>query len=276
MPRVLSRGPESISPTAHYTGVVWARHGLSHPALATAEGRLLYAALTPAMLASTLAGGPSLEALLLARHRVIDHLLEAAIDARDATQVLELAAGLSPRGWRMTERHGDAITYVEADLPAMAARKRRALDVLGGGPRVVDLDVLAPGGLEALADAFDPERGLAVITEGLLNYLDADAVDRLWGRIAAVLGRFPHGLYLSDLVLRGAGGATGRAFSALLSAFVRGHVHFHFYDEAAVIPALLRDGFDTADVHSPAEFPQLPGTLDRGAGLVRVVEARRH
>jgi len=189
--------------------------------------------------------------------------------------VLELAAGLSPRGWRMTERHGDAISYVEADLPAMAARKRRALDVLGGAPRVVDLDVLAAGGLEALAATLDPDRGADVVTEGLLNYLDADAVDRLWGRIAAVLGRFPHGLYLSDLVLRGAGGATGRAFSALLSTFVRGRVHFHFYDEAAVIPALRRDGFDSADVRSPSEFPQLPGTLARGAGLVRVIEARR-
>ena len=40
---------DSISPTAHYTGAVWARNGLSHPALATAEGRVLFGALQPTM-----------------------------------------------------------------------------------------------------------------------------------------------------------------------------------------------------------------------------------
>jgi hypothetical protein len=29
------RGREAVSPTAHYTGYVWVRNGLSHPALAT-------------------------------------------------------------------------------------------------------------------------------------------------------------------------------------------------------------------------------------------------
>ena len=33
---------ETISPTAHYTGYVWARNGLSHPSLETAQGRLLF------------------------------------------------------------------------------------------------------------------------------------------------------------------------------------------------------------------------------------------
>ena len=32
-------GSDAISPTAHYTGYVWARNGLSHPALETPEGR---------------------------------------------------------------------------------------------------------------------------------------------------------------------------------------------------------------------------------------------
>ena len=119
--------PDSISPTAHYTSAVWARHGLSHPALATAEGRVLFAALQPAMAASALAGGPRLEGMLLARHRVIDDLLSEAIDKGRIDQVIEVAAGLSPRGWRFAQRYGERVTYVEADLPAMAERKRRAL-----------------------------------------------------------------------------------------------------------------------------------------------------
>ena len=33
--------PDAISPTAHYTGQVWLRRGLSHPELATWEGAAL-------------------------------------------------------------------------------------------------------------------------------------------------------------------------------------------------------------------------------------------
>jgi hypothetical protein len=51
-----------ISPTAHYTGYVWARNGLSHPGLITREGRVLFASLQPAMLASRAVGGATLEA----------------------------------------------------------------------------------------------------------------------------------------------------------------------------------------------------------------------
>src|SRR4051794_16256518 len=70
----LRRGPDAIGPTAHYTGHAWGRNGLSHPELATLEGRLLFGALAPAMTASRALGGPTLEGLLLARHRIIDQL----------------------------------------------------------------------------------------------------------------------------------------------------------------------------------------------------------
>ncbi len=36
------RSSDAISPTAHYTGQVWARNGLSHPRLGTREGRVLF------------------------------------------------------------------------------------------------------------------------------------------------------------------------------------------------------------------------------------------
>ena len=125
------RGSDAISPTAHYTGYVWARNGLSTPELETAVGRLSFASMQPAAALSRLLGGPTLEQFLLARHRLIDHVLEEAIAAGRVSQVLEIAAGMSPRGWRFAGRHGDAVTYVEADLPAMAARKRAALERAG-------------------------------------------------------------------------------------------------------------------------------------------------
>ena len=77
-------------------------------------------ALHPLMTVSGALGGPSLESYLLARHRAIDALLTEAVEDHGVSQVIEIAAGMSARGWRFANRYGDAITYVETDLPAMA------------------------------------------------------------------------------------------------------------------------------------------------------------
>jgi len=276
------RRSETISPTAHYTGYVWYANGLSHPAFATREGRLLYGALRPANAASRAVGGPTLEGLLLARHRVIDHLLEREITAGRISQVIEVAAGLSPRGWRFARRHPGAITYVEADLPGMAARKRAVLAGAGDGApghRVVEIDALAedgPGSLTALAAELDPGRGLAIVTEGLLNYFDAAQVAGMWRRFAAVLGRFPHGLYLSDLhVGDETRGPFISLFQAMLGAFVRGRVHVHFRDADDAGRALVDAGFAEAALHRPVDLAPEVGEVEAGGGSrVRVIEAR--
>src|ERR1700724_3820868 len=104
---------EAISPTAHYTGYVWARNGLSHPALETLEGRLLYQSLRPAIIVTELLGRATLEGYLLARHRAIDAVLTRAIEEHGISQVIEVAAGLSPRGWRFTQRYGERPAYIE-------------------------------------------------------------------------------------------------------------------------------------------------------------------
>jgi O-methyltransferase involved in polyketide biosynthesis len=260
IPLPLRRGSDAISPTAHYTGHVWGRNGLSHPQLATLEGRVLYDALAPAMIASRAVGGPTIEGGLLARHLVIDDLLGKAIDDRRVAQVIEVACGMSPRGWRFVERYGDEITYVEADLPDMAERKRRALaeiGSLGDNHRVADLDALLDHGarsLAAVASDLDPARGLAIVTEGLLTYFGEDDVLGMWRRFARVLGGFGAGLYLSDLRVReGNSGVTDRVLQLVLSSFVQRSVHAHFDSEAAAVDALLDSGFADARLHRASE-----------------------
>ncbi|GAC1626066.1 MAG: class I SAM-dependent methyltransferase [Nevskia sp.] len=274
-----------VSPTAHYTGYVWTRHGLSHPAFATIEGRLLFNAARPALALSKRLGGPTLEGLLLSRHRVIDSRLERAIAAGEISQVLEIAAGLSPRGWRFARHHGRALHYVEADLPGMAARKRRLLAKAGGGGarhEVVDIAAFAASGalsLAGIAARFDRSRGLAIISEGLLNYFPTPAVTGLWARIDAVLAGFPQGLYLSDLHLGSDNrGPAAAGFAQLLSLFVRGRVHLHFANPTTAEAVLLSTGFASATLHRAADFAEeFPECRDPAARLVRVVEARsRH
>lgn len=268
----------SISPTAHYTGETWVRNGLSHPRLATWQGRLFHGTMAVPNAISRRLGGPSLDGLLLARHRIIDALLEDLIEA-GATQVIEAACGMSPRGWRFSERYGDALTYVEADLPPMAARKREALaqmGSLGEHHRVVDLDVLREGGpesLEALVESMDPAAGLVVITEGLLTYFDNETVEALWARLARMLRPFATGVYLADLRL-GSPGATERAGALLLSAFVRGRVHAYPGDEASAAAALRRAGFEQATLHRCDRHPAAgEAAADPGTGMLSIIEA---
>jgi O-methyltransferase involved in polyketide biosynthesis len=253
----------AIGPTAHYTGYVWARNGLSHPELETVEGRVLFESLRGVMAVSRRLGAPTLEGYLLARHRAIDAALERAIEERGVSQVLEVACGMSPRGWRFAQRYGDAVVYVEGDLPEMAARKRQALarmGALGDTHRVVELDALrddGPGSLAAAAEELDAGTGLAIVTEGLLGYLPRDAVDGIWRRFAFALEGFAAGLYVSDIHIGAVQNVHTRAFRVLLSAFVRARVHLHFGEPEDVCAALSDAGFTQCEVRSVGELAHI-------------------
>lgn len=272
----------AVSPTAHYTGETWVRNGLSHSELATWQGRALHGALAAPMAVSGALGGPTLRGLLLARHRIVDSVLEGLIRDGGVSQVLEVACGMSPRGWRFAERFGDRLTYVEADLPAMARRKRDALarmGSLGDRHRVAEVDILSASGpesIDAVVDGLDRSEGLAIVTEGLLTYFDDETVDGMWARIAAALGRFPTGVYLADLRIAAADrGIAERAFDAVLSRFVRGKVHAYRGDDADAEAALRRAGFTAARLHRGDEHPAAAEVHDDpGASVVRVIEAR--
>ena len=277
----LRLGSDAVSPTAHYTGHVWVRNGLSHPELATWEGRAMFNALEPAMVASRAVGGPTLEGLLLARHRIIDDLLTRAIEERDVRQVIEPACGMSPRGWRFCERYGEALTYIEGDLPAMADRKRRALtrmDARSNNHRVVVLDVLrddGPASIARLVTELDADEGLAIVTEGLLTYLEERQVIDVWRRFARATAPFAGGTYLADIRLGGRNGdLTERSFGVALSVFVRGRVHRHFADRSDALAALREAGYRDARMYRCDQHPAArEHRHDPGARRVEIVEA---
>lgn len=272
------RSSGSISPTAHYTGETWVKHGLSHPGLATWQGRLFHGTMALPNALSRLAGGPSLDGLLLARHRIIDALLDDLIQG-GVSQVIEAACGMSPRGWRFGERYGDKLTYIEADLPPMARRKREALaqiGSLGEHHRVVDLDILradGPDSLEALVESMDPSRGLVIVTEGLLTYFDDATVEALWARLARMLRPFGTGVYLADIRI-GPSSVTERAFELLLGAFVRGGVHAYGEGEADAEAAFRTAGFEQVSLYRCDEHPAAGGAAgDAAAGMLSIVRA---
>ncbi len=277
----MSASDARISPTAHYTGYVWYRAGLSDAALTTRGGAFLYGLLAPLNSAAGVVGAGSLERMLLARHTAIDQMLTAAIEAGEVGQVLEIAAGLSPRGRTFSSRYRDRdLLYVEGDLPGMADRKtemlRRAPE-LPGEHRVVALDALSEDDLRAVCDRhFDRSRGTAIITEGLLPYIDTPSVVAMWRRFAEVLSGFPQGLYLSDLhVLDDYSRVKGaRLFTRALSVFTRGAIHEHFDDASRVEQTLRELGFASASVKDASALADRTG-IEVPPGATRIVQAWR-
>ncbi|WP_374439276.1 class I SAM-dependent methyltransferase [Pseudomonas panipatensis] len=273
-----------ITPSAHYTGYVWCRHQLAEPAFATRLGRWIHACVAPIAWGARLGFGLNIEDFLLQRHLLIDARLRQAIERRGATQVVEIACGLSPRGRRFRQRYPQ-LDYLEADLPPMAQRKAALLDGQGWldrQHRVAGVDILAgegPHSLDSLFAGLDPQRPLVVITEGLVNYFQRPLIEQFWRRLAEALRAFPAATYLTELYpdlrehpryrqIRWGVGLIGR--------LTRGGYPLHYRSEAEIAEAFRACGFAAIEVLDP----QVHGAelcLPRGRlpSLVRVVEARR-
>ena len=97
--------------------------------------------------------------------------------------MIEVACGLSPRGLAV-HRALRRPAHVRRGRPAgdggaQAARAANGSARSSERHRVASVDALrddGPGSLAALAAELDREQGLAIVTEGLLGYLDDDAV----------------------------------------------------------------------------------------------------
>ena len=89
------------------------------------------------------------------------------------------------------------------------------------------------------------------------------------------MGAFPHGLYLSDIVLRdGNENALTAAAMGALAVFVRGQVHLHFNSPGEAHAALQDAGFGSVRLHRSDEHPAAERVgRDPAARLVHVVEA---
>ncbi len=187
-----------ISFTGHYTGYIWHKLGWSHDALLTPKGQRLGMLLYPIEAVMLKWVGHNIETTLKTRHELMDNQLKILISQYPNLQILELAAGLSPRGWWFLQ-HYPSIRYIEADLPAMVRCKQTALQRMPKPvPDVYAIDLFTPK-LEHLIAELDPERPLMIITEGLINYFNLETLKPFWARLSQSLKPFPAGFYLTDL-----------------------------------------------------------------------------
>jgi O-methyltransferase involved in polyketide biosynthesis len=124
------------------------------------------------------------------------------LEEHGATQVLELAAGLSPRGMDLAPK---GIVLVEADLADATAMKGEVVTaVLGRVPANLHLcpvNVLDRAELLACCSAFT-NRPVAVVTEGLLRYLTFEEKTQLAANVREILLRFGGLWVTTDIHLR--------------------------------------------------------------------------
>jgi len=134
-----------------------------------------------------------------ARYRAVSRLLEE----KAATQVLELAAGLSPRSMEFSQR---GVVYVEADLQDSIALKREVVTaILGSVPANLHLSatsVLDRAQLLACCSPFVTGHSVAVTTEGLLRYLTFEEKTRLAANVHEILRRYGGWWITPDIHLR--------------------------------------------------------------------------
>ncbi|MCZ1179073.1 class I SAM-dependent methyltransferase [Acinetobacter pittii] len=187
-----------ISFTAHYTGYIWYQMGISHEALATTKGKSLAYLVHPIESWAEKYVGGSMRTTLKQRHTMLDHHLEHLIQENPDLQVLEIACGLSPRGWWFRQ-HYPSITYRELDLPDMAQTKQNALQQIEkNAPEILSVDLFTEAFAQAF-EVFDPNRPLVVISEGLINYFDKNLLKQLIQSIGHYGVTFKKFHYLTDL-----------------------------------------------------------------------------
>jgi O-methyltransferase involved in polyketide biosynthesis len=254
MPSTMDLDKNDIPPSALYTAATWrwgnvAGADLVTPSNAGSVFRFvnacssLYHVLNP--------GWHSLRHTLLHRHIGIDHLLRQA----NCPQVIEIAAGFSPRGssWSGQSRVG----YFEVDLPAVIAAKRRLLEGTPAGKEVLSRAnfALLEGDVCAMKWTRFPARRSFVITEGLMMYFDRSAQMLIWKDLATFL-RNNGGEYVFDYLP--VPDEPSRSFAGRQLSRMRGSRRRKFPCDGRSrheIAADLREaGFTLVEMHSSVEF----------------------
>lgn len=245
-----------ISFTAHYTGYIWYQMGISHPALATAKGKTLAALVHPIESWAEKYVGGSMRTTLKQRHSILDSHLKELIEQHPNLQVLEIACGLSPRGWWFRQ-HYPNITYRELDLPDMAATKQAALQQIESNvDEVLSVDLFTDA-FAAAFEVFDPQRPLVIISEGLINYFEKPMLQQLIQAIANYGQSFKELHYLTDIYPEPTQNKLATIIwnsSRLLKWMSRSAFSFHFKNPAEVENFFQEAGFNQVEVLQPKQF----------------------
>lgn len=252
----------SLSVTALYTAGAWAWSARPGAALYASQAtRRVFGTVNGVLRIASwfVRGAPSLRHGLVQRHVMLDAVVREAL-AQGHGQVLELAAGLSPRGAAFTD-DGD-VRWTEVDLPPVVTYKTALLQRTPAGREVLERPhlrrVAADLRTAELPDLVQPDGPVVVLAEGLLMYLDDPQRQDLFARIATLLDT--HGGVLAFDLVPPAEKPPSGWISRLLGAWMRRFTGGEGLSESptttdAVLQELADAGFDTPRSLTPAEAP---------------------
>ena len=242
-----------ISFTAHYTGYIWYSMGISHPVFATSKGKMLAKLVHPLESWAEKFVGGSMRTTLKQRHSMIDQHLIQLIEQHPDLQVLEIASGLSPRGWNFRQKFPN-LDYRELDLPDMARVKTQALQKIDcNSPEVLSVDLFTAD-FEQAFQVFDPTRPLVVISEGLINYFNKNMLLQLLHAISHYGQNFKELHYLTDLYPEPVKNKLANFIwgcSKLLKWMSRSAFSFHFIHPQQAQSFFQQAGFEQANITQP-------------------------
>ena len=146
---------------------------------------------------------PDITPIFEARFKLVNRLLKE----QNARQILEIAAGFSPRSLAMAR--DPAVEYSEMDLPGLVSEKRSIFEELvkqSKIPRYPNVhlnagNALVMGDLLAAVKPFRKEP-VAVVNEGLLRYLTFEEKTVMARNVQELLGLFGGTWITPDLSLR--------------------------------------------------------------------------
>ncbi len=256
------QGNSRVGPTALYTAQAWRAGGFTNAGLFDHPmGRVMYSLSSVGQRVFR----PFLPPYMKDFHRYLrlrHHAFEARMERLAPDLIVEIAAGLSPRGLTYAQRWPE-VSYVELDLPNMVAVKRARLKrvKLPVNYRLAETDILAQDFVERLPIKPNVHQKVVVITEGLTDYLSMAEKQRAWANVRALLSlAAPGSRYLfeswpAERVLPNT--ATGQAglqgLSLLVGRQMGGNL---FANHQGVADALNEAGFCLAvrqDLHSLAQ-----------------------
>lgn len=140
---------------------------------------------------------------LEARYKLVDKLLyEFGLD-----QIIELAAGLAPRGVNFA-RADAGLAFVELDLPDVIREKQAVISSLGievpSNLSLVPGDVLNAADIMRAMANFSKDKPVAIMNEGLLRYLTFPEKTLVAKNVRAMLEQFGGVWITPDISLRAA------------------------------------------------------------------------
>jgi len=187
------------------------------------------------------------------RHSMIDQHLIQLIEQHPDLQVLEIASGLSPRGWNFRQKFPN-IDYRELDLPDMARVKTQALQKIDcNSPEVLSVDLFTAD-FEQAFQVFDPTRPLVVISEGLINYFNKNMLLQLLHAISHYGQNFKELHYLTDIYPEPVKNKLAKFIwgcSKLLKWMSRSAFSFHFIHPQQAQSFFQQAGFEQANITQP-------------------------